>query len=230
MLMLGRLRRPLARTSSRFLGAKSDPHHDDHHHVVEKDYEKEHQLDGGFENLDHLVAYWQDSGQLDDLLKEEVKLIDMKVITRRNTPVVFKAKVGETLFDAIKRIHLQRTDKTKADTSCEDYELLRDKTPIEDIAPAWDGSCQGRGGVANESVFNLGPHCTQCHVYVQNEYMERLGKVHAWEEIQFDQMDSELFHPRNSRLACQIRLTEEMDGMTVALPQKQIDLEDRDSY
>ena len=56
--------------------------------------------------------------------------------------------------------------------------------------------------------------CGTCHVYVCPEWFNRTGEI-------LDNEDSMLFmvneRRENSRLSCQIKLTEEMDGIVVEL-------------
>jgi ferredoxin, 2Fe-2S len=57
--------------------------------------------------------------------------------------------------------------------------------------------------------------CATCHVIVEGEHIERLGSATAEEE---DMLDLAVGVCPNSRLGCQIVLTEELDGLTVRLP------------
>lgn len=57
--------------------------------------------------------------------------------------------------------------------------------------------------------------CSTCHVIVDAEDFERLEDPNEDEE---DMLDLAFGLTRTSRLGCQIILTEELDGLTVALP------------
>jgi 2Fe-2S ferredoxin len=57
--------------------------------------------------------------------------------------------------------------------------------------------------------------CATCHVIVAPEHADRLGEASAEEE---DMLDLALGVRPTSRLGCQIVLTEELDGLTVHLP------------
>ncbi|GJQ86261.1 putative 2 iron, 2 sulfur cluster binding protein [Trypoxylus dichotomus] len=57
--------------------------------------------------------------------------------------------------------------------------------------------------------------CTTCHIYVKNEYLEKLNPP---EEKEDDLLDLAPFLKENSRLGCQITLTKEMEGLEVELP------------
>lgn len=62
--------------------------------------------------------------------------------------------------------------------------------------------------------------CSTCHVYVAPEWVDRIPSKEAMEEDMLDfayQPD-----PVRSRLTCQIKVTDAMDGMKVFMPEKQI--------
>ena len=57
--------------------------------------------------------------------------------------------------------------------------------------------------------------CSTCHVVVSNEWYELLAEATEDEE---DMLDLAFGLTKTSRLGCQIKITEELDGLTVALP------------
>jgi ferredoxin, 2Fe-2S len=57
--------------------------------------------------------------------------------------------------------------------------------------------------------------CSTCHVIVDPEWYELLNEASEDEE---DMLDLAFNLMRTSRLGCQIRITEELDGLTVRLP------------
>jgi 2Fe-2S ferredoxin len=61
--------------------------------------------------------------------------------------------------------------------------------------------------------------CATCHVHVDNAFVEVTGQRAEIEEEMLEVAAS----PRqpSSRLSCQIRLTEEMDGLVLHLPEAQ---------
>lgn len=61
--------------------------------------------------------------------------------------------------------------------------------------------------------------CATCHVYVDEEWVERLPAPDALED---GMLDCVLDRRPNSRLSCQIRITKEIDGLTVTVPESQI--------
>jgi 2Fe-2S ferredoxin len=60
--------------------------------------------------------------------------------------------------------------------------------------------------------------CATCHVYVDEQWTEKTGKASAMEE---DMLDFAFEVQPNSRLCCQIKVTDELDGLTVTTPGKQ---------
>jgi len=60
--------------------------------------------------------------------------------------------------------------------------------------------------------------CATCHVYVADEWMEKVGKPSQMEE---DMLDFAFEVRPTSRLSCQIKVSEELDGLVVTTPAKQ---------
>jgi 2Fe-2S ferredoxin len=61
--------------------------------------------------------------------------------------------------------------------------------------------------------------CATCHVYVDPAWVSKVGAKSAIEEALLE----EVCDPKpNSRLSCQITVTEELDGLVVRLPAKQV--------
>lgn len=61
--------------------------------------------------------------------------------------------------------------------------------------------------------------CATCHVYVDEAFLDRLPPVNPTEDAMLDSAASE--RRANSRLGCQIRLTDELDGLVVTTPAAQ---------
>ena len=60
--------------------------------------------------------------------------------------------------------------------------------------------------------------CATCHVYVDPEWLERLEPP---EDMELGMLEA-AWEPRgNSRLSCQIHLTQDLDGLTVRVPARQ---------
>ena len=60
--------------------------------------------------------------------------------------------------------------------------------------------------------------CATCHVYVAEEWTDKTGKASQMEE---DMLDFAFEVRPNSRLSCQIKVSEELDGLVVTTPAKQ---------
>ena len=60
--------------------------------------------------------------------------------------------------------------------------------------------------------------CATCHVYVDPAWLARTGERSAMEESMLDFADN--VEP-NSRLSCQIKVTEALDGLIVRMPESQ---------
>ena len=61
--------------------------------------------------------------------------------------------------------------------------------------------------------------CSTCHVYVDPAWADKLPQKEAMEE---DMLDFAYEPQDNSRLTCQIKVTGEVDGLIVRMPEKQI--------
>ena len=60
--------------------------------------------------------------------------------------------------------------------------------------------------------------CATCHVYVEEKWLSKLPKA---EEGEVDMIDMAFEPKKNSRLSCQLIVTDEMDGLEVTTPEKQ---------
>jgi ferredoxin, 2Fe-2S len=67
------------------------------------------------------------------------------------------------------------------------------------------------GGYAN---------CATCHVYVDKEWLDRLPQVEEAEDIMLEGTICE--RTPHSRLACQLVLMPDLDGLTVTVPERQM--------
>ena len=78
---------------------------------------------------------------------------------------------------------------------------------VQNNIPGIDADCGG------------GMDCATCHVYVKDDWFDRVNKKNEGEDDMLDQA----FEPKkNSRLSCQITVSDEIDGLIVHLPTKQI--------
>ncbi len=60
--------------------------------------------------------------------------------------------------------------------------------------------------------------CATCHVYVEEKWLDKLVKP---EDGEIDMIDMAFEPKKNSRLSCQIIVSDELDGLTVITPEKQ---------
>jgi len=75
----------------------------------------------------------------------------------------------------------------------------------------------GIPGIIGECGGNCS--CATCHVYVDDDYTADVGGANDMED---DLLDLGVADRReNSRLSCQIRMTDDLDGLTVHIPEEQ---------
>ena len=77
---------------------------------------------------------------------------------------------------------------------------------IQNNIPGIDADCGG------------GMACATCHVYVKEEWFNKLPKAEDGEQ---DMIDMAFEPKKNSRLSCQLIVSEELDGLVVTTPSKQ---------
>ena len=78
---------------------------------------------------------------------------------------------------------------------------------VQNNIPGIDADCGG------------GMACATCHVYVKEEWFNKLPKT---EDAEQDMIDMAFEPKKNSRLSCQIIVTDELDGLVVTTPSKQV--------
>ena len=60
--------------------------------------------------------------------------------------------------------------------------------------------------------------CATCHVYIDDKWFDKLPKA---EEAEIDMIDMAFNPKKNSRLSCQIIVSDILDGLVVNIPEKQ---------
>ncbi len=60
--------------------------------------------------------------------------------------------------------------------------------------------------------------CATCHIYVDEAWKDKTGKPSEMEE---DMLDFAVDVRPTSRLSCQIRITDALDGLVVSIPDRQ---------
>ena len=64
-----------------------------------------------------------------------------------------------------------------------------------------------------------GMSCATCHVYVKEDWYDKLSKKEMGEDDMLDQA----YEPNSSsRLSCQIMVSDDLDGLSVYMPEKQV--------
>ena len=77
---------------------------------------------------------------------------------------------------------------------------------VQNDIPGIDADCGG------------GMACATCHVYVKEEWFNKLLKKEDGEE---DMLDMAFEPNKFSRLSCQLLVSDELDGLMVSIPSKQ---------
>ena len=60
--------------------------------------------------------------------------------------------------------------------------------------------------------------CATCHVYVKEDWFDKINKKNEGED---DMLDQAYEQKKNSRLSCQIIVSDDLDGLAVDMPEKQ---------
>ena len=77
---------------------------------------------------------------------------------------------------------------------------------VQNDIPGIDADCGG------------GMACATCHVYVNEKWFDKLPAKEDGEE---DMLDMAFEPKKNSRLSCQLIISEDLDGLVVTTPAKQ---------
>lgn len=99
--------------------------------------------------------------------------------------------------------------------------VSHDGSVIEVDVPAGTSVMQGAvDNMIDGIVAECGGSCScaTCHCYVDEAWLERLPPPSGMEK---DMLECVLEPRQNSRLSCQVVVTEELDGLVVRLPESQ---------
>ena len=77
---------------------------------------------------------------------------------------------------------------------------------VQNNIPGIDADCGG--GMAGAT----------CHVYVKEDWFDKVNKKNEGED---DMLDQAYEPKKNSRLSCQIIVSDDLDGLVVDMPEKQ---------
>ena len=78
---------------------------------------------------------------------------------------------------------------------------------VQNDIPGIDADCGG------------GMACATCHVYVKDDWFDKIPPKEDGEE---DMLDMAFEPKKNSRLSCQLMVTDQLEGLVVNLPEKQV--------
>lgn len=102
-------------------------------------------------------------------------------------------------------------------------------TYIEFSGKAHEVQVEAGRSLMEGATFNLVPGivadcggacaCATCHVYVEPEWESRAG---AASEMEAAMLEVVMHREANSRLSCQIRMSEALDGIVLRLPESQV--------
>lgn len=96
-------------------------------------------------------------------------------------------------------------DGTRFDVDAENGSTVMENA-IKQAVPGIEAECGGACA------------CATCHVYVDEAWMPVVGEPAPMEE---DMLDFAYDVRPNSRLSCQIRVRDELDGLVVTVPERQ---------
>jgi 2Fe-2S ferredoxin len=77
---------------------------------------------------------------------------------------------------------------------------------VKNMVPGIDADCGGACA------------CSTCHVYVDAAWTERVGKPN---DVEADMLDFAFDVRDNSRLSCQMKVTDALNGLIVRTPERQ---------
>ena len=96
-------------------------------------------------------------------------------------------------------------DGTRFDVEAENGSTVMENA-IRNAVPGIEAECGGACA------------CATCHVYVDDEWMAEVGEPEAMEE---DMLDFAYDVRPTSRLSCQIKVRDALDGLVVRVPERQ---------
>ena len=96
-------------------------------------------------------------------------------------------------------------DKTEHTIDAEN-EMSLMEVAIQNGVPGIDADCGGACA------------CATCHVYIDSNWIDKTGTA---EQMEQDMLDFAFDVTDESRLSCQIKITDDLDGLIVNLPEKQ---------
>ncbi|WP_394689102.1 2Fe-2S iron-sulfur cluster-binding protein [Hoeflea sp.] len=103
------------------------------------------------------------------------------------------------------KISIVAFDGTRFDVSAENGSTVMENA-IRNSVPGIEAECGGACA------------CATCHVYIDDAWTEQVGSPEPMEE---DMLDFAFDVRPNSRLSCQIKVRDELEGLVVHVPERQ---------
>ena len=98
-----------------------------------------------------------------------------------------------------------------------DYQGSSKKIEVENGLSVMEGAIQNDiPGIDADCGGSMA--CATCHVYIEEKWLDKLPKA---EDAEVDMIDMAYEPKKNSRLSCQLIVSDELEGLTVTTPQKQ---------
>ncbi len=94
-------------------------------------------------------------------------------------------------------------DKKKTTVTAETGKSLMEAAVENDI-PGIDADCEG------------GCACATCHILLPDSFMDKIPAMDEDEQYLLDFLDN---RQKNSRLSCQVEITEHLDGIIITIPE-----------
>ncbi len=99
-------------------------------------------------------------------------------------------------------------DGKKHETEAEEGMTLME-VALKNMVPGIEADCGGACA------------CATCHVYVDADWVAKKPQLTQRSETEEDMLDFAFDVRENSRLSCQIKVTDDMDGLIVHVPEQQ---------
>ena len=112
---------------------------------------------------------------------------------------------GSSRGYSMTKLHIIAFDGTSYDIDAENGSTVMENA-IRNSVPGIEAECGGACA------------CATCHVYVDEEWTGIVGEPESMEE---DMLDFAFDVRPNSRLSCQIKVRDELDGLVVRVPERQ---------
>jgi 2Fe-2S ferredoxin len=103
------------------------------------------------------------------------------------------------------KISIVAFDGTRFDVNAENGSTVMENA-IRNSVPGIEAECGGACA------------CATCHVYIDDAWTEKVGSPEPMEE---DMLDFAFDVRPNSRLSCQIKVRDELEGLVVHVPERQ---------